>query len=246
MENKDIEKNNKKTLAEAKGKVKKKKEKAKKTVGQEILSWILTIVAAVAIALVIRSFLFEPVKVDGSSMRDTLCDREIMLVTKPEYIFGNPQVGDVVICNYPGRADSVKIFGLELKQIKLFQKDADTGAFQLIDMSEPLMANTKFVKRVMGIPGDTIKIVDHKVYRKPAGEDMFVLVDEPYLTPERNDDARTAEMGEVVLGDNEYFVMGDNRDNSNDSRYVGPITRDMILGHVQFVVFPFNSIRGVH
>ena len=60
-------------------------EKKKKTPAREILEWVLTILAAVAIALVIRSFVFEPVRVDGASMDDTLADGEIMFVTKFDY-----------------------------------------------------------------------------------------------------------------------------------------------------------------
>lgn len=173
----------------------------------ELMSWILTLVTAVVIALVIRSFVFEPVRVDGESMCDTLQNGEIMLVTKPEYLLGDPSHGDVVICHYPGRG------------------------------------NTNFVKRVMGIPGDVIEIRDNAVYRN--GE----ALDEPYLTLERNDNG--FDMAPFSLGEDEYFVMGDNRDNSHDSRnyyrYDQPsaITRDMIKGKVRFVLFPFNQIRGI-
>ncbi len=183
-----------------------KKEKKKVDVKKEIVSWILTIGVAVAAALVIRTFLFEPIRVDGQSMCDTLQHGEVMLVTKPEYLFGDPQFGDVVICKYPGRTEN-------------------------------------FVKRVMGVPGDEIAIVDDVVYRN--GEP----VDEPYLTPSRNDNG--FDMNPFVLGEDEYFVMGDNRDNSHDSRnyynYRTPaaLTRDMIIGHVRCVVFPFDSIRGI-
>lgn len=188
----------------------KRKTKEGKTVGQEILSWVLTIAIAVGAALLIRTFIFEPVRVDGHSMDDTLQDKEIMFTTKYDYVFGQgPQVGDIVICNYPDRG------------------------------------NTKFVKRLIGLPGDEIKIVDHVVYRKAAGSDHYEAMNQDFLTPERNDDARTANMSSVKLGENEYFVMGDNRDNSNDSRYVGPIGRNMILGHVRSVFFPFNAIRNV-
>ena len=76
---------------------KKGKEKKPVNVKKEILSWILTLGAAVIIALVIRTFLFEPVRVDGHSMDDTLANGEIMFVTKPEYLTGDPQPGDVVI-----------------------------------------------------------------------------------------------------------------------------------------------------
>ena len=64
---------------------KKGKKKVKKTVGQEILSWILTILVAVVAALIIRSVIFEPVRVEGVSMDDTLADGEIMFVSKYDY-----------------------------------------------------------------------------------------------------------------------------------------------------------------
>ncbi|MCE5344547.1 MAG: signal peptidase I [Eubacteriales bacterium] len=180
----------------------------KKHVQKEILSWIITLGSAVLIALMIRTFLFEPIRVDGSSMRDTLQNNEIMFVTKPEYLFGDPQREDVVICKYPGRTEN-------------------------------------FVKRLMGVPGDTIEVRDFVVYVN--GE----AVDEPYLTPTNNDDASSANMDPVTLGEDEYFVMGDNRDNSHDCRnYYGygkpaTLTRSQIIGHVRFVIFPFNQVRTI-
>jgi len=178
----------------------------KKNVKKEILSWILTLGSAVVIALLIRSFLFEPIRVDGQSMCDTLQNNEIMLVTKPEYLFGQPQDGDVIICKYPGRTEN-------------------------------------FVKRLMGVPGDTIEIKNNVVYRNGTA------LDEAYLTPSRNDDG--FDMDPITLGADQYFVMGDNRDNSHDSRnYYGygkpaTLTRSQIIGHVRCVVFPFDKFRGI-
>lgn len=182
------------------------KEKKPTNWKKELVSWILTLGAAVIAATIIRTFIFEPIRVDGSSMADTLQDGEVMLTTKPEYLFGDPQFGDVVICKYPGRTEN-------------------------------------FVKRIMGVPGDEIMIISNIVFRN--GEPLS----EPYLTPERNDNGFS--MAPFKLGEDEYFVMGDNRDNSHDSRnyynYLTPaaLTRDMIIGHVRCVVFPFNSIRGI-
>ena len=180
----------------------------KKTVDvkKEILSWIVTLGTAVIIAFAIRAFLFEPIRVQGSSMCDTLVDGEIMLVTKPEYLLGAPALGDVVICKYPGRTEY-------------------------------------FVKRLMGGPGDVMEVQDNIVYRN--GEKL----EEPYLTPERNNNGFS--MKPFTLGEGEYFVMGDNRDDSHDSRNYydsnrpAALTRDQIIGHVQCVVFPFSQIRGI-
>ena len=181
-------------------------QRKKKSVMKEILSWVLTLGSAVVIALLIRTFLFEPIRVDGESMCDTLQNNEIMFVTKPEYLFGEPQRGDVVICKYPGRTEN-------------------------------------FVKRLMAVPGDTIEVRENVVYVN--GEKL----DETYLTPSRNKNGFT--MAAMTLTDDQYFVMGDNRDNSHDSRnYYGwdkpaTLTRSQIVGHVRFVVFPFNKMRGI-
>ncbi len=209
---------------------KKKAKKEKRTVGQEILSWMLTILGAVVAALVIRSVVFEPVRVDGQSMDDTLADGEIMFVTKfdysstwlclpwqsreakenaPRFTFGgNPKRFDVVICRYPGRGD------------------------------------TNFVKRVVGLPGDTIRLEDGYLYVKEAGQEEEVRYDEPYI----NDEYRSGMLNNFnayTVPEGKYFVMGDHRNNSNDSRSVGPIDRNMIVGHVRQVVYPFGQWRGI-
>ncbi len=201
-----------------------KKEKKKKSVKREIFEWILTLVVAVLIALPIRAFIFELVRVDGGSMDNTLANGEIMFVTKYDYAStwlclpwqdaetkeqakrittgGEPERFDVVICRYPGRGD------------------------------------TNFVKRVVGLPGDIIELrggylyVNDKLYEEP-------YIDDAYRSGWLNT------FGPYTVPDGEYFVMGDHRNNSNDSRSQGPITRDMIIGHVRTVLFPFGKIRGI-
>ena len=78
---------------------KSKEEKPKKTFKQELISWILTLAAAVAIGLVIRTFLFVPVKVKGESMQNTLMNKEIVLATKYDYLSGDFHRRDIVICH---------------------------------------------------------------------------------------------------------------------------------------------------
>ena len=203
---------------------KQKNEKKKKTVAREILEWILTIVAAIVIALPIRAFAFELVRVDGTSMDHTLADGEIMFVTKFDYSTawlslpwqdeeakekaaritagGNPQRFDVVICRYPGRGD------------------------------------TNFVKRIAGLPGETVEIREGWLYIDG------VKYDEPYIDDEYRG-GRLNTFGPYTVPEGAYFVLGDHRNNSNDSRLQGAISRDMIIGHVRTVLFPFSGIRNI-
>lgn len=204
--------------------MKQQKEKEKKSLAREILEWILTIVVAIAVALPIRAFGFELVRVEGESMDNTLANGEIMFVTKFDYAStwlsfpwqdaetkekaahittgGNPQRFDVVICRYPGRGD------------------------------------TNFVKRVVGLPGDTVEIRNGYLYINDEKQD------EPYIRDEyRNGWLNT--FGPYTVPEGEYFVLGDHRNNSNDSRSQGAISRDMIVGHARTVLYPFNEIRGI-
>lgn len=204
----------KKTVLPDSGKKAKKpkKEKKKKTVKQEVISWILTLLAAVAIALVIRMFLFEPIRVDGESMMNTLVDGEVVLVTKPAYLKGDINRGDVIICRYPDRNT---------------QSNLNVGGSFEITFTK----HTLFVKRLIALPGDVLEIREGVVYVN--GE----LVDESGIDMHSTSQTN---LGPVRLGEDSYFVMGDNRGNSNDSRRVGPITRDMIVGHVKRVILPLN------
>ncbi len=198
--------------------------KKKKTLTREILEWILTIVVAVVLAIPLKAFGFEMVRVEGGSMDNTLANGEVMFVTKYDYTSvwlsfpwqddeskekaarittgGNPQRFDVVICRYPGRGD------------------------------------TNFVKRVVGLPGDTIEVQNGYLYINGA------RYEEPYISDEYRS-GRLNTFGPYTVPEGEYFVMGDHRNNSNDSRSQGTISRDMIIGHVRTVLYPFSEIRGI-
>lgn len=192
---------------------KKAKEKKKKTVGQEVIGWLLTLLVAAVAACLIRTLLFEPIRVDGESMTNTLQDGEIVLVTKPAYLRGDIQRGDIVICRYPNRNTQTN---LNLG-----------GSFEVT-----FTHHTQFVKRMIALPGDILEIREGKVYVN--GE----YVDETGIDMHSHS---TENLGPVLLGEDSYFVMGDNRGNSNDSRRVGPISRDMIVGHVTRVLWPLSK-----
>lgn len=104
---------------------------------------------------------------------------------------------------------------------------------EIITCNYPEDGNKLFVKRIIGLPGETIEIREGTVYID--GEPIA----ETYLT--RVDDQS---MDSITLAEDEIFVMGDNRPVSRDSRAVGPLTLDEIYGRVLFVAFPFNEIRS--
>ena len=175
--------------------------KKPRTMGQEILSWIYTLATALAIGLVVRTFIFELYRVDGSSMTNTLVDGERMFCTKFDYLISGPQRNDVVICHFPNRG------------------------------------RTAFVKRLVAMPGDTVEIRNRQLY----------VNDELIPDPPKMNSLPYADYPRRTLKDNEYFVVGDNRGNSHDSRAgdVGPLTRNQIVAHVRTVLFPFSAVRGV-
>ena len=173
----------------------------KKSIKREIFEWIMVFVVAAAMAFVVRTFIFEPVRVDGASMMDTLVDGEYMIATKFDYLFADPDRFDVVICNYPNTTD---------------------GMYR--------------VKRVIGMPGETIQLLGGELY-----------VDGVHMEQNFDMHSVTQNFGPFTVPEDHYFVIGDNRNNSKDSRsiMVGPLKRSEIKGHVRAVVFPFDSMRWI-
>ncbi len=296
-----------------------KKKKEKKPLGMEILSWVLTILCAVAAALVIRSVIFEPVRVDGESMDDTLANKEIMLVSKYDYsstwlclpwqsdnasqqaariTIGSPNFLDVVICRYPARGavNFVKrIVGMpgdtvELREGYLYvngeqaeaEKDLINPAYRVRGLSDGSAfgpyrvpkkndtltvsgSSTQLQFQLNGEAWDRKKTCiiakdedgkQLKVYSRKADENSRSGQQEQVVTVISWDgkDWTSSDWGEILpvlagktftVDEDYYFLMGDHRNNSNDSRSVGAVERSMIIGHVRRVVFPFSGWRAV-
>jgi len=146
--------------------------------------------------------------VEGPSMQPNFHTGQVLVVTRVNYLLGDPKRGDIVVFNPPGQPPD-----------------------------EP-----PYIKRVIGLPGETVEIRDTKVYID--GKEM----DEPYInepcTPERCSN-KTWE-----LGANEYFMMGDNRNHSSDSRvFSTPVTRDHIIGEAMVRYWPpsdWGLVNHIH
>ena len=162
------------------------------------VEFLLYIVAVVLVALTIRSFIAEPIRVDGDSMVPTLVHNEDMFVEKMSYWFSDPLRGDIVICFYPGYTESC-------------------------------------VKRVIGLAGETVSVVDGAVYINGKQLDESAYWNGEII----------GDMEPVIVGQREVFVVGDNRNGSKDSRNpsVGCIPYAKLVGRVVAVVYPFDEFE---
>lgn len=104
----------------------------------------------------------------------------------------------------------------------------------------PVAPSQRYIKRIIGLPGDTITLTDNAVYVNG------VRLNEPYVNPPPPGVSENPQPNTIKLGPEQYFVMGDNRANSQDSRYFGPITQREIIGEAEFVVWPVNSIHQIN
>jgi signal peptidase I len=163
-------------------------------------SWLRDLVVSVAISAFIIIFLYQPVRVEGTSMLPVLEDQDRLFINKIAYRVGDIHQGDVVVFQYPR------------------------------DLSK------SYIKRVIALPGNRLRIDHGDVYVNG------LKLPEPYVPNRFTDDRSQPEM---VLQPHEYFVMGDHRSISSDSRDFGPVDRNLIYGKAVFVYWPMEQVGVV-
>jgi signal peptidase I len=167
---------------------------------RELRSWTRDLAVALGLAIVVMIFLYQPVKVEGTSMNPLLSDQERIFINKFVYHFEPIERGDVIVFWYP------------------------------LDRSK------SFIKRVVGLPGETVEIRDGHVYINGQElADQYVpggYLDGSTYAPHR------------IPADG-YFVMGDHRDSSNDSRVFGPVPRQFIYGKAVFAYWPADHFGSL-
>ncbi|MCR1898129.1 signal peptidase I [Irregularibacter muris] len=164
----------------------------------EWIEWLRTIIIAGIIAMIIKSFLFEPFEVRGSSMYPTLANKDRLVINKIEYLIHEPDYGDIIVFKYPA------------------------------DLS------LSFIKRIVAKDGDTVEIKNNVVYIN----DKEVV--EPYIPSNKIEN-----FPKTKVPNNSYFVLGDNRNNSRDSRYrdVGFLTKENIIGKAIVKIWPLKAMK---
>ncbi|HEY4553874.1 MAG TPA: signal peptidase I [Bacillaceae bacterium] len=172
---------------------------------KDIMGWIKSIVIAIGIAIIVRTFLFSPYIVEGISMEPTLHNHERLFVNIAAIKMGEVKRGDIVIIKGE---------------------------------------NLNYVKRVIGLPGDVIEMRnDHLIVNG-------ITLQEPYLAENKKAaDSKgwplTEDFGPLTVPSGEYFVMGDNRQRSMDSRNgLGLIKEESLIGKSEFVIFPLKKARA--
>ena len=184
---------------------------------KEVMEWVKALVIAVVLVFIIRQFLFSPFIVDGDSMQPNFETGERLIVNKIVYNLRDPKYGEVVVFDVPEQ-------------------------------------QRKFIKRVIGVPGDTIRI---------EGDDLYIndqKMDEPYIREAIA--ARHAEgkmyngegirynfpnqvVSETTVPEGTIFALGDNRGDSTDSRSIGFVTDDEIVGRADVIFWPINKIEFI-
>jgi signal peptidase I len=181
---------------------------------------VVLVALAVLLAVVFKTFLVAAFYIPSGSMESTLNISDRVLVEKVSYRFGDVQRGDVVVFVHdePGFEPSGP-------------SNPVTGFFsslgQAIGVVPP--SDRDFIKRVVGVPGDRINCDGHLVRN---GQKVV----EPYLDPGTTTEGCKA----TVVGPGELYVMGDNRDNSQDSRSFGPIQRSDVVGRAFVRIWPLT------
>jgi signal peptidase I len=180
------------------------------------LELVLLVMVALVGTLLVKNFIAQAFSIPSSSMEPQLEVGDRVLVSRLSYRLGDPNRGDIVVFHQPdappdGRPLPTRLIGEVL---------------QTVGLQQPL--ETELIKRIVGLPGEEIEAADGTVH--VDGRPVI----EPYLPG----GVETADFGPVLIPDGHVFVLGDNRGNSADSRVIGPVSLDSIVGRAIARVWP--------
>lgn len=188
-----------------------------------------TIVFVVVMVIIIRFFVAEIRWIPSGSMRQTLIEGDRIIVERYSRFYSTPKRGDIIVFYPP-------FTKLSNNPLKVFSRL--TGFF---------CKDVAFIKRIVGLPNEKFEIkVDEKgqntvyINDKPLNEPYVKNVyDYPKCVPQMH-------CGPFVIPEGEYFMMGDNRGNSQDSRYWGTLKQDRFIGRAIILFWPFNRFKALH
>jgi signal peptidase I len=191
--------------------------------------YAVLVVIAVVLASIVRAFLGQAYWIPSESMVPTLKERDRVIVSRISFKLGDPKRGDIIVFQNPGFVDRGR------------KDPISKGArnvLELVGIGQP--KDKYYIKRAIGMPGDKLSIHDNRVYVN--GKEL----PEPWLEK----DVFTDDIGEyggveMVIPKGKYFMMGDNRDRSSDSRVFGLVDRSAMVGRAFVRIYPFSRFGGL-
>lgn len=201
--------------------------KTKKSTPRNLLELVLTVAVAVGLALGIQAFVVKPYRIPTLSMYPTLEQGQRILVNRLDT---TPSLYNVVVFHPPTGADpALPVCG---------NRAQGAGDSRPCDTPLPAESTQTFVKRVVGLPGDRLRIVNGHVWRNDVEEKGSYIQPCPYKP-----DCTFAKT--IVVPAGHYYMMGDNRGDSDDSRFWGPVPQKWIIGVAVFTYWPLSRIGGL-
>ncbi len=220
----------------------------------KIIIGVTNILIIIGVVVLIRTFIVSPFSVVGNSMSSNLRDGDLILVDKMKYRFSKPSRGDIIVFHPPIEKYSEISNPLycTLKKIGY--------TLLLKDSSDACKVRDYFVKRIIGIPGDTVKIKNKKVYVAPPDGQLTEVREDFLDTKNQNNTCFSSSCNSsrdtngifLEVPENTLFVLGDNRTGSSDSRAwkvdgkdAPFVNMDDVAGRVKGIFFPFSDISFV-
>jgi signal peptidase I len=190
-----------------------------------VIELVVIVALAIGLALLIQAFVVKPYQIPSGSMEPTLDIGQRVLVDRVSYRFSDPDIGDIVVFHPPVGAASMRC-GVP---------HAGSGTPRACPKGTPQESGTNFIKRIVAGPGDRLSIKGgHPVVNGVIAKDDFT---NPCGGGPDCNFPKT-----ITIAPNEYFVMGDNRGSSDDSRFWGPVPRDWIIGEAFLTYWPPDRI----
>ena len=191
---------------------------------KSLIELVVTVAVAIAIALLVQAFIVKPYRIPSGSMEPTLAVGQRVLTNR---LVSHPSLGDIVVFHPPAGANpSDPVCG---------HPNQGPGHQQPCGKPVPHESTATYIKRVVGLPGDRIAIVNGHVIRNGVREKDF-YIEACGTAPECNLPRP------VVVPPGDYFMMGDNRGDSDDSRFWGPVPAKWVIGVAFFTYWPPDRI----